>query len=230
MSEAVEPRRAGTYIKTDVTPEDVLVWHREGEDGDDHQALRYRAVEQARRVWGTIGSTPVQLACSWQGTVHVLRMEPRGYGKKKLRWRETTECGQIAEPTHGWSVQAGRLEDTACLTCRKLVHERYEHDRVYLSAEQLATKYGPERLQPVPLLGRTQEARSFLARYRIADNEAATAQYRAEFDVAVRAELVRLQRYACHLADCYGDVDEGRKCTCGLRQIRNYVRDGEIQA
>src|SRR5678816_3590272 len=68
-----------------------------------HQEWVGEAEAHAAKLWGAIGERRVVLAQKWiNRTLHALRTEPRGYGKKRVHWKVTTECGQIMTQNQGW--------------------------------------------------------------------------------------------------------------------------------
>lgn len=60
-----------------------------------------------------------------QQTVHAFRTGPRGYGKRRHRWRDTTECGQMIESDWYWETLYGPLWGATCLSCLKTATERF---------------------------------------------------------------------------------------------------------
>lgn len=109
--------------KTRISPFDV----------EASKAWKEEALEAGRASWRVIGDRQVQIVRKWiNPTLHAIRTKARGYGKRRKHWNVTTECGQILYEGQGWQWEAGTLRSTTCLSCRKLVRERYEHELQHL--------------------------------------------------------------------------------------------------
>lgn len=113
--------------------------------GLDRLEWEARAQAAGAASWEAIGPRPATLGWRWSRTMHVFRTAPRGSGKKRHLWSQTTECGQIAEPGGRWVVRIGILAATTCLTCRTVVRERYERYERDEDADAVADAYDQQQ-------------------------------------------------------------------------------------
>lgn len=131
---------------TDIdVPERLCYPKREGLTYEEHHK---ESIEKARASWRAIGNRPTYMVRTATGTIHALRSEPRGYGKRRREWERTTECGlMFAGLTSRNGAPTCRLITTTCLACRTVVRERYEMWCEYDDplADEAADEY--ERLQ-----------------------------------------------------------------------------------
>lgn len=97
-----------------------------------HAEWEDEAYAAGEALWQAIGSRPTVLVQKYGGVWHALRSKPRGYGKRRRLWEQTTECGML------FNLRIPRAERptsplaaTTCLACRKTVRERAERDIEY---------------------------------------------------------------------------------------------------
>lgn len=113
------------HVQNEDVPEGIFFPEREDRMEHERQATAFAA-----RSWRATGGRTVALARKFgPQTIHALRTAPRGYGKRRRLWQQTTECGQITDA--GWAAWPDRLDLTTCLTCRRVVRERHEQDDTY---------------------------------------------------------------------------------------------------
>lgn len=89
---------------------------------------RAEALAAGRRSWAVIGGRPAWIVERLTtGVKHALRDAPRGYGRRRRQWRQTTQCGQfMPDFVVPDGCPTGLLRDTTCLSCRKVVREWFE--------------------------------------------------------------------------------------------------------
>lgn len=93
---------------------------------------RAEALAAGATCWRVIGTRPSILVQKSTGVLHALRSQPRGYGKRRRMWEQTTECGMMFRlRTPREDRPTSPLSATTCLSCRKVVRERFENDLRY---------------------------------------------------------------------------------------------------
>lgn len=128
------------------------------EPGLSFEEWQARAHAAGARSWRVIGSWPANLGHRARGgVIHTFRIRPRGSGRMRRLWSETTECGQIVEQPGRWVRGRGVLAQTTCLVCRTVVRERHERDRTTDLADLLLDEY--EWQEQEAAYHREQEAR-----------------------------------------------------------------------
>jgi hypothetical protein len=108
-----------------------------------------KAIAAGQAAWRAIGDRKVILGRRHgHATVHAFRTSPRGHGKRRIHYRNTTECGQFFEQPGYWALDPGVLSQATCLSCRSVVRERWELDQAMGSdADDLLAEYDAQRFE-----------------------------------------------------------------------------------
>jgi hypothetical protein len=120
-------------------PEGIFYPWSDGMSPEEHRA---RALEFGRACWRALEDRPRRLfRRHGREAVHAFRCQPRGYGSKRRHWDHTTECGQIVDRSDMGVLIDGRLGQTTCLQCRRVVRERAEEGLAEEWTDAVADEY-----------------------------------------------------------------------------------------
>lgn len=91
---------------------------------------RAEALAAGAALWRVIGKRQVYLVGTASGVWHALRTGPRGHGKRRRLWDQTSECGLMFSLSDAIRERLRKVDmaGVTCLSCRKTVRERAERE------------------------------------------------------------------------------------------------------